>query len=108
MVAFKPKQSLGQNFLVDDNIARNIVRDMHLSRGDVVIEIGPGQGALTKHLAAKVDALLAVEIDTRVIDGLRKALPSSNVVILNEDFLELDLAAIHAGNKKKLRRAGHI
>ena len=107
-VTVAPKQSLGQNFLIDDNIAGNIVRDMHLSPEDIVIEIGPGQGALTKHLAGKVRHLIAVEIDDRVIHDLKVSLPSSSVDILHEDFLETPLSELYGRFQRRLRIVGNI
>lgn len=104
-----PKRSLGQNFLVDDNIARNIVRDLRLSPDDVVIEIGPGRGALSVHLAGRVRRLLLVEIDGRIVGDLRKrfgALPG--VGVLHADFLELDLRTLREELGAPLRIVGNI
>lgn len=103
-----PKRSLGQNFLVDDNIARNIVRDLHLVPDDVVVEIGPGQGALTKHLASRSQHLIAMEIDRRVIEDLEKQFSSPCVSILREDFLEARLAELSQTYGRKLRVVGNI
>lgn len=108
MTFVKPKKSLGQNFLIDDNIARNIVRDLRLSPNDVVVEIGPGQGALTKHLVGKIRKLIAVEIDQRVVHELQGQFSSSGVVILHQDFLEVDLEYLSRQEKQKLRLVGNI
>jgi 16S rRNA (adenine1518-N6/adenine1519-N6)-dimethyltransferase len=105
---FRPKQSLGQNFLVDENIVRNIVRDMHTEADDVVLEIGPGTGALTGHLLNRVGHLVVVEIDGRVIDGLRERFPSDRITILHEDFLTTDIAGIRKTMNKPLRIAGNL
>ena len=67
-----PKQSLGQNFLVDDNIAKKIVRELRLQAEDIVLEVGPGSGALTRHLTETVERLIAVEIDRRLIGQLEE------------------------------------
>ncbi|MBI1805931.1 MAG: ribosomal RNA small subunit methyltransferase A [Ignavibacteria bacterium] len=104
----KPKQSLGQNFLVDENITKNIIRDLHLRHDDVVIEIGPGRGALTNHLVKHVKQLTIVEIDGRVIDHLRQRFTSSNITILHQDFLETDLSMLKSSVKAKLRVVGNI
>ena len=106
-VDIKPKQSLGQNFLVDDNIARNIVRDLQLHENDVVVEIGPGTGALTAHLVGHVRHLVVVEIDGRVVDDLQRRF-ESRVVILHQDFLETDLGALQNRFQQKLRIVGNI
>ena len=50
----KAKKSLGQNFLKDENILKKIANSFPLEEGDLVIEIGPGKGALTKYLAQKI------------------------------------------------------
>ncbi len=104
----KPKQSLGQNFLIDDNIARNIVRELHLEEDDIIIEIGPGQGALTKHLAGKTRKLIAVEVDKRVVNELRDNYQSENVEIVHQDFLKVSLSQIQERFKTKLRLVGNI
>ena len=62
-----PKKSLGQNFLRDENVARNILEEFSLHRNDFLLEIGAGTGALTNHLIGKVDRLLVVEIDSRAV-----------------------------------------
>src|SRR5712692_5864921 len=108
MPHIKPKKSLGQNFLIDENIARNIIRDLHLTDDDVVVEIGPGHGALTKHLASRAGRLIAVEIDQRVVSKLQQQFASPNITILHQDFLELDLIALQAQVGRKLRLVGNI
>jgi 16S rRNA (adenine1518-N6/adenine1519-N6)-dimethyltransferase len=107
-ITVTPKRSLGQNFLVDDNIARNIVRDLHLVPDDVVVEIGPGQGALTKHLVPRAQHLVAMEIDQRVIEGLEKQFASPSVSILRQDFLEARLSELSHTYGRKLRVVGNI
>lgn len=107
-VTVSPRQSLGQNFLVDDNIARNIIRELHLTADDVVIEIGPGHGALTRHLVGKVDHVIAVEIDKRVIDELKASLPASGIEILHGDFLEVQLEKLYRRFDRRLRVVGNI
>jgi 16S rRNA (adenine1518-N6/adenine1519-N6)-dimethyltransferase len=107
-IKVRPKQSLGQNFLVDDNIARNIVRELHLHPDDVVVEIGPGQGALTKHLAGRTKELIAIEVDQRVVKDLRERFETAGVRILHQDFLEIDLKKLKQQFKSKLRLVGNI
>lgn len=105
----RPKQSLGQNFLRDENIARKIVGSLTLSPGDVLLEIGPGEGALTKYLVQRVHALVVVDIDRRVIAALNEMFPEGAVEILHRDFLEVDFAGILAGRRaKRLRIVGNI
>ncbi len=107
-IAVAPKQSLGQNFLIDDNIARNIVRDLHLEPEEVVIEIGPGQGALTQHLVDRVQNLVAMEIDSRIVDALMKKFGNERVHIHHQDFLEARLSEISQQFQRKLRIVGNI
>jgi len=107
-IDIKPKQSLGQNFLVDENIVRNIIRDLQLREEDAVLEIGPGQGALTGHLFEKVRSLIVVEIDGRVVEDLHRRFDPSGIIILHQDFLETDLFHWHRHCKRKLRIVGNI
>ena len=84
------KKELGQHFLVDENILRVIERLAALSREDVVLEIGPGRGILTRFLAERVTLVHAVEIDR----SLEPFLPATDNVQLHwGDALALDLAA---------------
>jgi len=54
----KPKKSLGQNFLIDKNIVQKIIKTADINKNDIVLEIGPGKGALTKELAKLAKKLL--------------------------------------------------
>jgi 16S rRNA (adenine1518-N6/adenine1519-N6)-dimethyltransferase len=69
-VSVSPKKSLGQHFLVDDNILRVIGRLAELEPGDVVLEVGPGRGVLTRYLAERVAHVHAVEVDRRLAPNL--------------------------------------
>ncbi len=90
-----PDRELGQHFLVDENILGVIERLACLERGDVVLEVGPGLGALTAFLAARVAHVHAVEIDRALEPHLRARLgTASNVSIHLGDALVLDLAAL--------------
>ena len=86
---------LGQNFLIDRNILDVIQRLAELSADDVVLEIGGGQGVLSKRLASEVAHLHVVEIDRRLESDLRESLVGfSNVTVHFSDALELDFAAL--------------
>ncbi|MCL4538615.1 MAG: 16S rRNA (adenine(1518)-N(6)/adenine(1519)-N(6))-dimethyltransferase RsmA [Bacteroidetes bacterium] len=88
------KKSLGQNFLVDDNIARKIVRSAGITKDDVVIEIGPGKGALTRFLLATGARIEAVEKDNILFRLLSKELvDSEGLTLVNDDFLDYSFAA---------------
>jgi 16S rRNA (adenine1518-N6/adenine1519-N6)-dimethyltransferase len=104
----KPKKSLGQNFLVDENIARKIVGSLKLTSEDVVVEIGPGQGALTKYIIDNVLKILAVEIDIRVAEKLKSEFLSKNIEIINQDFLEFGYREIFKKYKRKFRLVGNL
>ena len=75
----RPKKSLGQNFLTDVRIQQKIVQACDLKPEDVVVEIGPGQGVLTRLMAPLVKKLICVETDRDLIAPLRSSLSSLNV-----------------------------
>ena len=82
----------GQNFLMDQNILNKIVTIINLE-DQKVIEIGPGYGALTKHLVAIAKEVIAFEIDYNLSDFLKEIFKEqSNLKIINQDFLEIDLS----------------
>ncbi|HUL44016.1 MAG TPA: 16S rRNA (adenine(1518)-N(6)/adenine(1519)-N(6))-dimethyltransferase RsmA [Bacteroidota bacterium] len=104
----KPKQSLGQNFLIDENIIRKIISEFHPSPDDVVVEVGPGNGALTAELAGRVNHLVTVEIDGRIIASLNERFASPNVTIIHQDILDLDFPAVHQQWNHPLRIIGNL
>ncbi len=92
---FTAKRSLGQNFLVDPNLQRKIVEALHPELDDEIMEIGPGQGALTRHLVGTPGRLLLVELDDRLAAELEEAYGHRrDVVVLHADFLEIDLERV--------------
>lgn len=92
---FSFKKSLGQNFLTEPNILRKIASTAELTKEDNVIEIGPGIGALTEHLARDAGQVLAFEIDQRLIEVLDDTMsPYTNVTIVNQDILKADVSTI--------------
>lgn len=89
-----PLKSLGQNFLIDQNIAEKIAAHALLP-GENVIEVGPGPGALTRELAKRAKKVVAVEIDRGMVELAKETLAEEkNVVLLHEDFLKADLEGI--------------
>lgn len=91
---FKFKKSLGQNFLVDTNVIRNIIDAAGIDKKSGVIEIGPGMGSLTEQLAKHAKHVLAFEIDQRLIPILGETLsPYDNVTVINEDILKAEVAS---------------
>jgi 16S rRNA (adenine1518-N6/adenine1519-N6)-dimethyltransferase len=86
----QPKQSLGQNFLFDDNILARIVQAAEVGPDDAVLEIGAGAGALTHHLARAAGRVVAVELDDRLIPVLQAQMARyGNVTVVHGDILEL-------------------
>lgn len=83
---------MGQNFLINDAIKKNIVQAAQVKSADHVLEIGPGLGAITKYLALATDQLLLVELDKRLAAFLQQYYPQ--VRIVNDDVLRLDLKQV--------------
>lgn len=87
---FDFKKSLGQNFLKDENIIRKIVSEITATKDDLIIEIGPGAGAITKHLSALHTNVICFEIDKRLKEDLDKY-KTDKLDIIYDDFLKIDL-----------------
>lgn len=92
MEKVKAKKSLGQNFLRDENVIREILGIAEVRPEDHVLEIGPGTGALTEALAGTGARVVAIELDHRLIEGLRKKFEQSgNVTIVEGDILKINV-----------------
>ena len=92
---FSFKKSLGQNFLIDPNILRNIVSHAYLTETSGAIEIGPGIGALTEHLAREAKKVVSFEIDQRLLPVLEDTLsPYDNITIVHSDILKADVVKV--------------
>lgn len=92
---FSFKKSLGQNFLIDTNVLRNIVSEAELSEASGVIEIGPGIGALTEQIAKEAGKVVAFEIDQRLLPILDETLePYPHVKIIHSDILKADVSKV--------------
>ncbi|MEG0259036.1 MAG: 16S rRNA (adenine(1518)-N(6)/adenine(1519)-N(6))-dimethyltransferase RsmA [Lysinibacillus sp.] len=92
---FSFKKSLGQNFLIDPNILRNIVSHANLTENSGAIEVGPGIGALTEHLARGAKKVVSFEIDQRLLPVLEDTLsPYDNVTIVHSDILKADVEKV--------------
>ncbi len=103
-----PKKSLGQNFLIDRNIAARIVREFDPNPDDIIVEIGPGEGALTGLLVESGCRMIAVELDPRAAERIRD-LYGTRIDVIEDDFLKLDLGelAMRYGTNR-LRVIGNI
>ncbi len=89
---FKFSKSLGQNFLIDGNVVRKIVREAGITKEDYVLEIGPGMGTLTEELALNAKKVVAVELDRKLLPILDETLGTyDNVEIIYGDILEIDI-----------------
>ncbi|QZY55355.1 16S rRNA (adenine(1518)-N(6)/adenine(1519)-N(6))-dimethyltransferase RsmA [Crassaminicella profunda] len=89
---FKFSKSLGQNFLIDENILYKIVDGAEVDKEDIVIEVGPGIGTLTQVLAERAKKVIAIEIDKTLLPILSETLGNKdNVEVINEDVLKLDI-----------------
>jgi 16S rRNA (adenine1518-N6/adenine1519-N6)-dimethyltransferase len=102
------KPRLGQNFLDDAQAADRIVAALGDCGGRAVIEIGPGQGAMTRTLAARAGRVLAIELDPELASRLRAAFPQESVSIIHEDVLRFDFAAASAATGERLIVLGNL
>lgn len=91
----RANKSLGQNFLISEEVVKAIIKGSEVSKEDLVIEIGPGLGTLTKYLLEKAGKVICIELDKKMIEILNdRFLLYDNIEILNEDVLKVDLASI--------------
>ncbi|MBI9051479.1 MAG: ribosomal RNA small subunit methyltransferase A [Anaerolineaceae bacterium] len=89
------KKSLGQNFLSDDHILKKIVQAAGLTKDLTVLEIGPGIGSLTRHIAVQAKEVFAVELDAQLFPALQEVLaPFDNVHLIHDDILKVDLPSV--------------
>jgi 16S rRNA (adenine1518-N6/adenine1519-N6)-dimethyltransferase len=89
-----PRKRFGQNFLIDDGIIAGIISVIMPRRGDNLVEIGPGLGALTDPLLTRLDRLQVVEIDRDLIARLHGLYPPERLIIHQGDVLEFDFASL--------------
>lgn len=94
------KKSLGQNFLKNKSAIQDLLKLLDLQKNDLVIEIGPGQGALTDELVKVVNNLVLIEKDSNLINYLSSKYPQVNII--NQDFLKINLNWITQREKYKV------
>lgn len=88
---FKFSKGLGQNFLIDDSVLQDIVNSANIDKDDLVIEIGPGVGTLTKELLKKAKKVCAIELDYELIPILNEELKEfNNFELIHKDALKID------------------
>ncbi|MEI8011889.1 MAG: 16S rRNA (adenine(1518)-N(6)/adenine(1519)-N(6))-dimethyltransferase RsmA [Candidatus Omnitrophota bacterium] len=92
--AFVPKKRLGQNFLVDRHVIARVVDACSFSLEETVLEIGPGQGALTREILPRVKAVIAVEADRALADSLAIEVPGPHLQVHQADILKFDLSLL--------------
>src|SRR4030095_16643277 len=98
----RAKKSLGQNFLTDHQVARRIVDSVAPLSSDILVEIGPGTGALTRMLVERCAYVVAVEIDTRLVQELKGSLNADNLSIVAADALTVDWVQLIQDAKSKM------
>ncbi len=99
----RPTKSLGQNFLNDGGVLKEIANAAQLTNGDIVLEIGPGLGSLTSELAKTAAMVVAVEIDKHLIPAVKENLKTyTNVKIINEDIMKLNIEETISDARKLL------
>ena len=88
----KANKDLGQNFLINNEVVENIINSSEVSKEDLIIEIGPGLGTLTKELLKKAGKVICIELDKKMIKILKERFISySNLEIINDDVLKVNL-----------------
>ncbi len=96
-------KSLGQNFLIDDEVISKIVESANISNEDLVIEIGPGLGTLTNELLKKAKKVIAIELDERMIEILEDRFSLYNKIeIINNDVLKVNLNELIKKEKQEI------
>ncbi|MCL4458649.1 MAG: 16S rRNA (adenine(1518)-N(6)/adenine(1519)-N(6))-dimethyltransferase RsmA [Chloroflexi bacterium] len=102
-LGLRPRKRLGQNFLVDEGVLQQIVEIADLQKSDIVLEIGPGLGNVTRQLARRAGRVIAVELDPALAKALHSLLSSfKNVEIVNKNILEFDPAELIAAQPYKV------
>lgn len=95
----KPRKRFGQHFLHDPAVLQRIVEAIDPARGDVVVEIGPGEGALTRPLLERLDHLTVIEIDRDLSARLIEEFPADRLTVICADALDHDFSAFSAGTR---------
>ncbi len=102
-----PKKRFGQNFLTDDNVLHEIIRAIAPQPDDLMVEIGPGQGAMTRLLLESLKQLQVVELDRDLVALLKKRFSSEQLLIHSGDALQFDFATL-LSDERCLRIVGNL
>ncbi len=98
-----PSKKLGQNFLVDQNVAQWIVQQLQIRPEDTVVEVGPGTGALTEHVVDRARRVILVEFDARLAEGLQRRYESNDKVeVHHQDGARFDIRPLFKYQPVKL------
>lgn len=101
-------KALGQNFLIEDNVINTIIENSEIKKEDLIIEIGPGLGVLTKCLLEKSDNVIAIELDKKMVEIISNRFRNNtNLEIINEDILKINLKQI-IENKKQNKNIKNV
>jgi len=104
-----PKKRLGQHFLVDRNILDKVIRTAQVERGDVVLEVGPGLGEMTLALARLAKHVIAVEIDPKLVEILKKKLADCpNVDVVKGDILTINFRKVDFLEGQKMKVVANL
>ena len=115
-LSHQPRKRFGQNFLHDQVIIGRIIDSIHANRDDLMVEIGPGMGAITEPLLKEVDRLTVVELDTDLADSLRIRIGANSnegLTIVKANAMEVDYRQLFeqvnvAKSDKKMRIVGNL
>lgn len=100
----KANKSLGQNFLISEEVINKIVEESAITKNDLVIEIGPGLGVLTNKMLDKAYKVIAIEIDTKMVDIVKDRFKFyNNIEIINEDILKVNLNELISKEKEEAK-----
>jgi 16S rRNA (adenine1518-N6/adenine1519-N6)-dimethyltransferase len=93
---FKPSHSLDQNFIIDDKVVEKVVEFLDIKKTDIILEVGPGTGFLTKQILLKAKQVIAIEKDKKMLEILKQEfkeeIENKKLVLVNEDFLKVNLS----------------
>jgi 16S rRNA (adenine1518-N6/adenine1519-N6)-dimethyltransferase len=99
----RARKGLGQHFLIDGGVLETIIATAELEPDDVVVEVGPGLGILTRELAKGADKIIAIELDDGLAALLKKSLVSfKNITIINDDVLKIEPTSLLEGRSYKV------
>lgn len=105
---FRFSKSLGQNFLVDETVLEDILNSAEVNKDDMVIEIGPGVGTLTRELLKRAKKVVAIELDSRLIGILEDELSDfDNFTLINKDALKVDFKEL-IGDEKSVKIVANL